>query len=131
VLAAHIYMDKAKHFQDCNDLDTIARRVLLDAKNKTFNTLEDAKKYLSTFKLSEESESIFNFVETPKLITTSNEITEETKEGTKTLYTMDLALCKIASCASNFSSFHIKIVFYFLYFLLSKNLFFVWKITCQ
>ena len=44
VLAAHIYMDKAKHFQDCNDLDTIARRVLLDAKNKTFNTLEDAKK---------------------------------------------------------------------------------------
>ena len=43
-LAAHIYMDKAKHVQDCNDLDTIARTVLLDAKNKTFNTLEDAKK---------------------------------------------------------------------------------------
>ena len=39
------------------------------------------KKYLSTFKLSEESESIFNFLETPKLITTSNEIIEETKEG--------------------------------------------------
>ena len=83
-------MDKTKHFQDCNDLDTIARRSLLDVKNKTFNTIEDAKKYLSTFKLSEESESIFNFVETPKLITTSNEITEETKEGIKTLYTIDL-----------------------------------------
>ena len=90
-LAAHIYMDKAKHVQDCNDLDTIARTILLDAKNKTFNTLEDAKKYLSTFKLSEESESMFRFLEVQQLVTNSNNTTEKSKDTLQTLYTLDLA----------------------------------------